>query len=326
MAAIRRLTPYVFLVCLLAVAGVLFLQKDLLIDKFYLRGYQPSSQIAQLAADTSMTAYGERLFYVNDPQVDNKEELSVHCSGLPQEEAVLGCFTGNRNGIYIYKVDEPLLNGVEQVTVAHEMLHQAYARLSDKNRKHIDGLLEDYYNQHLTDQSVISKMESYKKTEPKDLVNEMHSVFGTEIADLPKELETYYSQYFKDRLKIVAYRNQYQAEFDKRMAQIDAYDAELTSLKPQIEEARADLDRQIEALKQERDEMDQLLASNDIRGYNARVPGYNAGVLTYKRAVANVNALIDRYNQLVNERNAISVERTQLQDALDSRLDSAKKQ
>lgn len=326
MASFRRYFSYVFLLLLLAAAGALYIFKDAAKDYLVLRDYRASSAITQLSVDTGMTSYAQRLFFVNDPSLDSKEELSKHCSGVPTEEAVLGCYRGDRAGIYIYKVDEPLLYGVEQVTAAHEMLHQAYDRLSEKKRISIDALLNGYYTKTLTDPSVKAKMEGYKKSEPHDLKNEMHSVFGTEIAELPAELETYYRQYFTDRQKVVALSKQYQAELDKRKAQIDGFDAQLQSLHAQIDANRSQIDASSAALAQERAAMDALLAADDIPGYNARVPGYNKKVVAHKQLLATTNQLIDTYNHLVEQRNAISVERTQLQDALDSRLDSVKKQ
>ncbi len=38
----------------------------------------------------------------------------------------------------------------------------------------------------------------------------MHSVLGTEVANLPPALENYYKQYFTNRQAIVNYANQYE--------------------------------------------------------------------------------------------------------------------
>ncbi len=83
------------------------------------------------------------------------------------------------------------------------MLHAAYNRLNSADKSRIDNSLQKYYQHTLTDQRIKNIIAAYKKTEPNDLVNEMHSIFGTEVAELPPELETYYKQYFSNRSVVV---------------------------------------------------------------------------------------------------------------------------
>ncbi len=62
----------------------------------------------------------------------------------------------------------------------------------------------------------------------------MHSIFGTEVQTLPPDLETYYSQYFKNRSSVVGLSARYQAEFTSRKDQVAADDARLKSLKTKL--------------------------------------------------------------------------------------------
>src|SRR6266508_2076863 len=183
MKFVRRLWPSLVFV-LLIVAGVgLWLTHDQLFDWIATRGYHPSAVVEQLAVNTAMTPYAKRLFYANRPQVEGKQAFNKHCTDPSEQVAVLGCFTGNRFGIYIYDVTDLRLSGVEEVTAAHEMLHQAYQRVGGSGKKRLNNLLQAYYDQKAS-QALKDKIANYKLTEPTEILNEMHSIFGTEAADL----------------------------------------------------------------------------------------------------------------------------------------------
>jgi hypothetical protein len=240
MKFVRRILPAVLLGALV-VAGVGFwLKHNEVLDWVAMRGYEPTADIRQMAEDTTMTAYAERLFYANRPVVEGKASFNKHCTDPSEQVAVLGCFTGNRLGIYIYDVTDKRLAGIKQVTAAHEMLHQAYQRLSKQEKDRIGGLLQEYYDLKASKQ-LKDKLAGYKQEDPLLLQNEMHSIFGTEAATISAELERYYSQYFGDRQKVISLHHKYQAEFDKRIAQIKAYDKRLTKLQTQIEANKAEL-------------------------------------------------------------------------------------
>lgn len=305
---------------MLAGSGLVWWQREYLRDQWILRSYEPEATITQLADDTGMTTYGQRLFLVNKPQLNDKDSFNKNCEGKTDEVAVLGCYRGNRLGIYIYNVTDPRLAGVEQVTAAHEMLHQAYDRLNDDQRQHIDGLLEDYYQHKLTSQSVKDKIKIYQETAPNDLHNEMHSIFGTEVADLPQELEAHYQRYFADRARVLSFYGDSQAEFDKYHQQIADFDARLAALKPQIEAAEADLTSRSDQIKTQKTQLDQLLAAGDVKAYNAAVPDYNQLIEIYRQKMTAAKSLIDTYNQIVGQRNATAVQVKTLNEALDSRL------
>jgi len=269
-----------------------------------------------------MTPYARRLFYANKPQIESRTAFNNHCSNTFDQASVLGCFTGNRQGIYIYDVTDTRLDGIQQVTAAHEMLHQAYERLSGSERTRVDNLLLAY-SKTVTDPALKDKLAAYQKTEPHDVVNEMHSVFGTEVATLPPALEQYYRHYFTDRAKITKFHTQYQQAFTARTEQIASYDAQLNSLKKQIGADKATIAAQEKTLQVQRAQLDANTASNQIDAYNAAVPGFNAQVDAYKALVAQTNSLIDQYNKLIDARNSIAVQEQQLQQAIDSHANTA---
>jgi hypothetical protein len=301
----------------------LWLQHDAVLDWVHSRGYTPTRDVSGLADHTTMTPYGKRLFFVNYPAIEEKDTFNKNCPDASHEVAVLGCYRGNRNGIHLYHVTDARLAGITEVTAAHEMLHQAFDRLSTSDKKRVSDMLNSYYKNGLTDKNIIDKMASYKKLEPNDMVNEMHSVFGTEVGKLPADLETYYKQYFTDRSKIVAYRDQYVSAFSQRQQQIEDYDKQRDELKLRIDQAQNDLDSWETKLKATRDTMNQWLAASEIDRYNAAVPSFNAQVAAYKAKVVDTNNLIDEYNTITDKRNALTAQEQELLQAQDSHASSA---
>jgi hypothetical protein len=326
MKLFRRIWPYLLLATLVAVNSLVWIQRDNIGDWWRLRDYQPPEDIVLLVEDTTMTDYAERMFYINHPSLESKKDFNTHCADHGEETSVLGCYHGNRQGIYLYAVDDARLEGVRQVTAAHEMLHQAYDRLSGDDRKRIVRLLEDYYQGQRLPEDIRAKIDSYKKQKDTDLINEMHSIFGSEVRELPADLEEYYKRYFNDRLKVVALSEAYRGEFTRRKELVAQYDAQLSNLKSQIEANKKGLDNKSAYLKAKEKEIDSDIASRDQAAYAADVNAYNAMVDAYNAQLAATRKLIEEHNRIVVERNAIAVQEQELQAALDSRLTPSDKQ
>lgn len=264
-----------------------------------------------------MTDEATHLVKINRAIITEKADFAGYCSSSAEQTIVLGCYHGVQQGIYILKItDDKRLDGVMQVTAAHEMLHAAYDRLSDEKKQEVDGWLLDYYQHSLTDKRIKKTIDSYKKTEPNDLANEMHSIFATEVKKLPANLETYYKQYFTDRQKVAGFAADYQAEFTKRQAKVEAYDARLESLKKTIQRHEKSLNQQTAELKQQAAHMEQLKRSGQVSAYNQQVGPYNAKVSGYNSLVATTKAEINEYNAIVRKRNDLALEQQQLASEL----------
>ncbi len=320
MNSIKKLTGYLLALAFLVLPVLVYAQRQELSDWWRLREYSAPPAVVRLADETAMTDYARRIYYVNHPKIDPlAESFRVDCS-TSEQTIVLGCYHGNQSGIFIYDVTDERLAGVEQVTAAHEMLHAAYERLSSEEQLRVDGLLQNYYKTQLNDERIKKTIDSYKKTEPTELVNEMHSIFGTEVLVLPAELENYYRQYFSDRSKVVGYALDYQSEFSARQKQIDAYDAQLKALKEQIDKKETSLSLQLADLQASRAKLDSLRSSGQVDAYNDAVPAYNAKVNAYNSIVGNLQTDISTYNNLIATRNNLAKEIRELDQALDTRL------
>lgn len=324
-AGLSRLTVLLILTFWLIVLGVLSLNRQALYDAWRLHGYTAPQPVADIARQDTMTSYARKIFYVNRPQLQSKQPFSYSCPNNGGEQTViLGCYRGGQSGIFLLNVQDPRLSGVEQVTAAHEMLHGAYDRLSSHDKAKVNAMLEDYYQHDLHDERLLKTIDAYKKSEPTDVVNEMHSIFGTEVSGLPAPLEDYYKRYFTDRSKVTAYESQYQSEFTARRTQVALDDAQLSNLRMDISSLQKQINDEQAELSRRQGELAALTNSHNIAGYNEQVPTYNALVNTYNGNVRQLRSLIDQYNTLAASRNALASEITQLVNDLSTNAEPIK--
>ena len=291
----KRIWSFVATLLVILIAAGVWLNQNALFDMWRLRGYTPPAEVVKLADETTMTDSARRLFYVYRPALQDKTTFNSSCSNSEQT-IVLGCYVQHQ-GIYLYNVADPRLDGVIEVTAAHEMLHAAYDRLSDKEQKRIDALTNQVAGS-LTDERLISTIESYRSKDPSVVPNELHSILATEVQDLPSELETYYSRYFTNR---------------------KAIDEQLKSRKTRIDVLNGTLESQQANLKTSYDDLQQKRKGNNIEEYNAAVPAYNQAVVAYNANVNKQKQLVSQYNSLVEQRNDLATEENELIKALDSR-------
>lgn len=304
-------------VCLLLVLTVgLLARPDLVFDAWRLHGYQAPAEVSRLADKTTMTDGARRVFYVYHPQLNDKATFNSNCSGTEQT-IVLGCYIKHQ-GIYLYAVSDERLNGVIEVTAAHEMLHAQYDRLSSRERAKIDRLTQQVADT-ITDERLKQTIENYRQKDPSVVPNELHSILATEVRTLPAELEAYYARYFSNRLAVVNMADAYKQAFTDRENEVASIDAQLTQLKSQIESLNSSLSTQQSTLKSQYDSLQQLKQSGQTQEYNDGVPGYNQAVAAYNAAVRQQRSLVNQYNELVEKRNGLATEENELIKAIDSR-------
>ena len=312
----KRFGGVVVTAALIGVVGVLWWQKWNIYDQFRLRNYSASPQIAQLASDTTMNERGRRLFYVYHPELNDKQTFNNNCDNH-EKTIVLGCYVTGV-GIYLYSVTDPRLDGIVQVTSAHEMLHAAYGRLSKSDKIYVNGLVEQAYADLNSDR--IKKIIDDYRNNGANTKNELHSILATEVQNLPPELEQYYARYFTNRKRIVVYSEKYEAAFSGRKAQADQFLAQMDELKDQINQLN-------DSLSKERSQLEGQFASlqsrrsqtKDAASFNAAVDQYNNQVAAYNAKVQRTASLIDQHNEILEKYNAIALEEKELIQAIDSR-------
>ena len=274
----------------LVIAIFLLLNRQHIIDQVIVWQYQPTGQISALAERASMNDQGRFYFYASQPSLEEATSFNQKCDRKEQSTAILGCYTGRY--IYIYNVTDGRLDGIREVTAAHEMLHAAYDRLSESERKRINDLLEEEYTKLKGDKKLAERMAFYARTEPGERDNELHSVIGTEVADLDPELEEYYKQYFKERSKIVALHNKYENIFNALQSRAESLSVQLTELGNRIEADSTTYNQAVTALNQ------------DIESFNAKAD--KGGFISQAEFNSTRSNLITRANELDMRRTAIN--------------------
>ncbi len=322
MVEVSRKRLFVSLTAVLVVwlfVGFLFFQRQAVYDWWRLRGYEPSTDIVALADQTTMNDAARKVFYVYHPQIEPRDSFYTHCSDT-EFTIVLGCYS-EAKGIFIFRIDDDRLEGVEQVTAAHEFLHAAYDRLSSSERKRIDTLTADVYAK-ITNERIKKTVAEYEKKDASVVPHELHSILGTEVKDLPSELEEYYARYFSDRKKIVEFSENYEELFAKRKEEARRYEAQLKNMRPQIEEKDETLKKEHESLMHESAAIESErsnFGNTDVGTLNNRIQNYNNKVTLYNKQVSFLSKMVDSYNKLYEEYKKVVLEQQDLIKAIDSR-------
>lgn len=302
-------------------AAWLLVNRQYVVDQVTVWQYQPSDEVAALAQRSSMSEQAKFYFYASQPTLEDAANFNQKCTRKEQNVAILGCYTGRF--IYIYNVTDEKLDGIREVTAAHEMLHAAYSRLSADEKSRLATLLTDEYDKLKSDERFAEKMAFYARTEPGERDNELHSIIGTEVDSISGELEAHYRRYFIDRGQIVALHHKYEDVFNDLKSQADDLIARMTKLGDDIEADTATYNTQVTQLNQ------------DIEAFNARANGggfeseaeFNRarGVLVARAGQLEVmrqeiNQMVARYEALRHDLEEIASQSSTLNRSLDGTL------
>lgn len=240
------------------------------------------SDVADLAATTTMTERARRIFLAAQPAIEDPTTFARNC-GIDQAADVpgqprthtQGCYYAGR--IHLLAPDRPEARDLLYVVAAHELLHAVYADLRPADRARVDAELEAA---RAGNERLEERLRPY--TSSPTLTNEIHSILGSEFAGLSPALEAHYAQFFADRAAVVAAR---QRTLGAREDQIRRLKAEVDELGTRITDIKAD--------------QESLRTSGDFRSYNAYVGVVNGLIDRYNASIRTLNALIDEYNGLL---------------------------
>ncbi|OGL31114.1 hypothetical protein A3F37_01905 [Candidatus Saccharibacteria bacterium RIFCSPHIGHO2_12_FULL_41_12] len=286
-------------------------------DQIILRNYSPPPAVAKMSQDTTMTDRGKNIFYVNKPKFDDKKSFTQDCT-VDEQSIVLGCYV-ERKGIYLLTVDEPKLAGVMQVTSAHEMLHAAYDRLSRSEKKKIDAEIERVFPS-VKNPRVRKNVEAYRAKDASSVPGELHSILGTEVAELSPMLEQYYAKYFSNRQKIVKYSSDYEQAFVSIQDQVSTYDKQLESLKATIDANQNDLKAKGDELASQRKNIERDIAQGKGEELNPQIEAFNSAVSSYNDLLNQTKEQIETYNGIIIKRNDLVTEEKSLIQAIDANI------
>lgn len=279
--------------------------------------YTPSEQVAATNNRIGFTPRGQQIFYATFPSVEDKTQFNASCSSGERTVAILGCYVGDR--IYIYNIQNAELDGTLEVTAAHEMLHAAYQRLNYFERQQVDAMIKSEY-ETIKDVPEISQiMQYYTAAEPGAELDELHSIIGTTIKDLPAPLEVYYGRYFSNRSAIVTLNEKYNAVFSSLTAQADELQKKVDTDGKQLQRDMATYQIDLNQL------------NLDIQSFNSRAnsggfttqsefttarTALEARVATLNDRRSGLNARADAYNNDIAKLNALAVHVNKLNESI----------
>ncbi len=302
------------------------LNRQYVLDHLTMWSYTPNAAVSAISQRAAMSDEGRFYFYASQPKVETADEFNASCVRQEASSAILGCYSNKR--IYIYDVPNQELNGVEEVTAAHETLHAVWERMSETEKTTLSNKLEEAFAK-INDTKLNDRMAYYDRTEPGERANELHSILGTEYAQLGSVLEAHYRKYFTDRNTVVSLYSNYQAIFDNLKAQSDALAAQMGTLKTAINKKTAEYNAEVVsinndaiALKNSADSVDRTSASA-VNAYNARRQVLLNRIDALEILRKEINAQTETYNAKVAEYNKLVVSTNELNKSLDSTLSPA---
>jgi hypothetical protein len=275
---------------LLGAAAWVFFHRQQVLDQLVVWQYKPPASVASLATRAQFSDSGKYLFYASQPNLSDKDHFNKHCDSHEAESVVLGCYVAQR--IYIYNVTDKRLDGVKEVTAAHEMLHAAYERLSGDERKRVNGLVEKEVARN-PDKKLTARLKTYERTEPGERDNELHSILGTERGRLGSELEAYYAQYFKSRSAVARLFTKYEDMFRQLETQQNTLVKELNAIAKELKTRSGAYNKEIAKL------------NAAIDTFNARADT-SGGFTTEADFKAARNKLVDEQHDLENKRTSLN--------------------
>jgi phage shock protein A len=297
----------------------------------------PSTEVEQLAQETTMTSEAQQIFYRQTPSIEQKPAFFEGCQKpgkIGEKLIAFGCYVSNgRSGkIMLQSVSDVRFQGIMEVSAAHEMLHAAYERLSQSDRDALAPRLKKAARL-VKDRRLASVLEQYRKTDDQLFVNELHSHLGTELSNLEDpELEQHYQRYFRDRHQVVAFARQSQAALRQIDEKSDQLKAEIVNLEADLKQTKQSIKADEQALESSQQNLDTQHADltnfktqaeqayrqgtgtpnlvtqfEQLRSsYNEAVRAHNDRVQQHQTQVDEFKAQIDQYKQRVNAYNALA--------------------
>ena len=287
---------------LLILVVVALFNREYCLDKFRAMSYQPSEEMSRIMNALELTGEGEFLFRASQPALNGRGEFNAHCrTDVGVESAILGCYVDK--DIYVYDVDAVELDGIKELTTAHELLHAVWARMSESERR---GLTENLTKVFEQNQEVLgSEIDNYDLGEKQE---ELYVRVGTEVANLPAELEKHYAEIFKNQDVVVGFYNKYITVFRRIWTELEDLEEQLGDLNVEIESKTSEYRARAGQLQSDVLSFNECAQTagcfNSQWAFNTR----RNELLTEREMLegmyAELNEMVKKYNELVEKYNA----------------------
>ena len=298
----KKYWKWLGLVAVIIIAVAVVLNQQWIND--YLRGfgYVPEGEMGRIVKDLELTEKGEFLFKASRPELSSQDEFNVTCRTVMDEEiAVLGCYVDDN--IYVYNIEATELDGIRELTTAHELLHAVWARMSLGERSALDDeLLQTLRaNQDILDE----ELETYDSEQRQE---ELFVRAGTEIANMPAELEKVYGEVFCDQDKVVGFYDKYIGVFREMEREMSELATRMEEIQVEIGNLSGDYEQRVDVLNGEIDGFNACAETAGCFGSEAEFYGRRAVLVGEQEALEvvydQINGLVNQYNELVEKYNA----------------------
>lgn len=318
----RLIRAALFSCLLLGLAAFAFLQRQYIADQLVVWQFQPTTQLQSVAERAGLSETGRFYLYASQAAIVDKETFNQACGSLQTEQTiVIGCYTSPEQRIYVYNVADQQLDGVVETTAAHEMLHAAFDRLSVREKEAVVALLEAE-EKKITDTRLLKLIESYKKTEPGEVMNELHSIIGTEVASISSELENYYGRYFIDRGDVVTLKDKYESVFTDLAEQQDTLVNELEASAQSINVRQAMYTASLQKLNSDIEQFNNWAKTNNTSyaEFESRRQALQQRIASLESERLSLNTAISTYNKKKAELDALNLRAASLNQSINSKL------
>lgn len=320
-SARSRFREIIAIFVLVGVAVLIFSQRILIVDTIRALSYTPSAGVAAIHKNIELTSDASRMFYASSPELNGTSAFTRECGEIERASVVLGCYAAGK--IFLYDVTNDELEGIEEVTAAHEMLHAAYIRLGERERVRVDELLDAEAKKLEKNVAFKERMSVYSKLPNADRTNELHSVIGTEVNEIGSELEDYYGRYFEDRRKIVEYYRGYRSVFEGLQNQAEKLAASLDSQAIQINARVVSYNQDSASLESDIEEFNRRARTQYFQTESefsiARAELVTrSNILEAQRA--EIDRLIDQYNADKKKFDGLASHLAELNNSIDSSI------
>ena len=170
-------------------------------------------KIKDLANRIGLTKEAKKIFYQYKPEIfESSDNAGFICNKdvkISWRITISGCWSANTERIYLIN-DKKL-----ETTATHEFLHAVYYDLYiRKEHEKINEYLNETYNQNVDElKQFVDTYDDLSKDDNNEFrelnrYNELHSLIGSQVEEIPVKLEDYYSRYFKDRQVVISFYEQ----------------------------------------------------------------------------------------------------------------------
>lgn len=296
-------------------AIAIILNRDWINDWYRGVSYAPSAEMVRIRDKLDLTSQGVFLYNAAQPVLNETTEFNENCRKEESETAVLGCYANSN--IYIYNIVAPELDGIRELTTAHELLHAKWARMNDEEKI---ALVEPLTQVFEANQDFLAnEIDQYDISEKQE---ELYVRAGTEVKNLPEQLEKHFAEIFKDQDAVVDFYDKYIAVFRRMKFEMEALMQEMQNIQAEITSKTAIYEAQYAQLEADIVSFNSCAEVAGCFGSESEFYARRTGLVARQNELnmlnEEINGLIDIYNEKVELYNSDVTETYKLHDMMNS--------